>query len=156
MARENEGDPCRRHDIMMMKIIRSGRLAEIWCFVCVLKSQRILWLSFFLTNYELCVYHLFVWSNLKFLHNSQWITLPTESWLVLYSFCDNLLHSLIWLIISPLSPHNLHILFRCVLSILALIWRCFVLLLKEIQFAFLSHVNIFSCKMSLVSRLKGP
>ena len=55
----------------------------------------------------LCIYHLFVWSNLNFLHNSQWITLPTQLCLVLYSFCANLLHSLImWLVDSSLSPHN--------------------------------------------------
>ena len=33
------------------------------------------------------------------MHNSQWITLPTQSCLVLYSFCSNLLHSLINIII---------------------------------------------------------
>ena len=50
---------------------------------------------------------------------SQCITLPTQSRLVLYSFCDNLLHSLIiWLMISSLSPHSLHLLFCCVLYIL--------------------------------------
>ena len=39
------------------------------------------------------------------------------------SFCANLLHSLImWLIVSSLSPHNLHLLFYGILSILALIW----------------------------------
>ena len=44
-----------------------------------------------------CMSHflLFVWSNFSFLHNSQWISLPTKSYLVLYSFCANLLHSLI-------------------------------------------------------------
>ena len=62
-------------------------------------------------------------SNLNFSHSSQWITLPTKSYLVLYSFCANLSHSLImWLIVSSLSPHNLHLLFCYVLSILGLIW----------------------------------
>ena len=43
---------------------------------------------------------MFGWSDFNFLHYSQWITLPTQSCLVLYSFCANLLHSLImWLII---------------------------------------------------------
>ena len=43
---------------------------------------------------------------------SQWITFSTQSCLVLYSFCINLQHSLIiWLIISCLSTHNLHLLF---------------------------------------------
>ena len=34
-------------------------------------------------------------SYFNFLHNSQWITLPHQSRLVLYSFCASLLHSLI-------------------------------------------------------------
>ena len=85
---------------------------------------------------------------------------------VLYSFCANLLHSLImWLIVSSLSPHNLHLLFCCVLSILALIWLVLMALfcaavrrgsVSLLRFPFLSHVYIFSCKMSLVSRLKSP
>ena len=57
------------------------------------------------------------------MHISQWITLLTQLCLVLYSFCANLLHSLImWLMVLSLSPHNLHLLFYCVLFILALIW----------------------------------
>ena len=66
--------------------------------------------------------HLILWSNFSFLHNSQFIILPTQSCLVFYSFCANLLHSLIMrLIVSSLSPLNLHLLFCCILSILALI-----------------------------------
>ena len=58
-----------------------------------------------------------------FWHNSQYITLPTQSCLLLRSFCANLLSSLImWLVVSSLSPHSLYLLFCCVLSILALIW----------------------------------
>ena len=49
-----------------------------------------------------------VWSNLNFLHISQWITLPTQSCLVLYSFCANLLHSIIIIIIS-LVPALWHV-----------------------------------------------
>ena len=45
------------------------------------------------------------------MHNSQWITFPTQSCLVLYSLCANLLHSLIiWLIVWSLSPHKLYLL----------------------------------------------
>ena len=66
----------------------------------MLKSHRSLWMSSSMTGAGLCIYHLLVWSNLNFLHISQWITLPTQSCLALYSFCANLLHSLImWLII---------------------------------------------------------
>ena len=106
-------------------IIRSGRLAEIRWSICVSKYPRSLCVSFSRTDSGLYIYHLFVWSNFNFLHNSQWITLSTQSCLVLYSFSANFLHSLImWLIFSSLSPHNLHLLFCCVLSILALIWLC--------------------------------
>ena len=92
-----------------------------------------------LTDSGLCIYHLFVRSNFNFLHNSHSITLPTQSCLVLYSFCANLLHSLImWLIVSSLSLHNLHLLFCCVFSILALVWFVLMALfcadIKEIQF----------------------
>ena len=147
-------------------IIRSGLRAEIRWSVCILKSHRSLCISFSWTGSGLCIYYLLAWSNLNFLHISQWITLPTQSCLALYSFCANLLHSLImWLIVSPLSPHSLHLLFCCVLSILALIWlvpmalfcaairRVSVSLLK---FPFLSHVQVLSCEMLFISRLKRP
>ena len=101
-------------------IIRSVLLAEIRWSVCMLKSHRSLCMSFSRTGAGLCIYHLLVWLNLNFLHISQWIT---QSYLALYSLCDNLLHSLImWLIVLSLSPHSLHLVFCCVLSILALIW----------------------------------
>ena len=48
-----------------------------------------------------------------------WITLSTQPCLVLYSFCANLLHSLImWLIVSSLSPPSLHLLFCCIIIII--------------------------------------
>ena len=107
----------------LLIIIRKGLLAGIRWSVCMLKSHRSLCESFSRTGAGLCIYHLLVWSNLNFLHISQWITLSTQSCLALYSFCANLLHSLImWLIVSSLSPHSLHLLFCCILSILALIW----------------------------------
>ena len=46
-------------------------------------------MSFSRTGAGLCIYHLLVSSNLNFLHISQWITLPTQSCLVLYSFSAN-------------------------------------------------------------------
>ena len=102
-------------------ITRSGCLAEIRWSVCISKSQRSLCVSFSRMDSVLWIYHLFVWSNLNFLHNSQWITLPTESCLFLCSLCANLLHSLImWLILLALSKHSLPLQFCCVLSILAL------------------------------------
>ena len=90
----------------LLIIMRSGLLAGIRWPVCMLKSYRSLCASFSRTGAGLCIYHLLVWSNWNFLHISQWITLPTQSCLTLYSFCANLLHSLImWLIVSSLSPY---------------------------------------------------
>ena len=88
--------------------------------------------------------------------------LPTQSWLALYSLFANLLHSLMWVIVSSRSRHNLH-LFSCVLSILALIWLFFMALfcvairrdsIPLLNFPFLS--NIFLSEMLLVRRLKRP
>ena len=144
----------------------SGLLAGIRWSVCMLKSHRSLCESFSRTGAGLCIYHLFVWSNWNFLHISQWINLPTQSCLDLYSFCANLLHSLImWLIFSSLSPHSLHLLFCCVLSILALIWLVLMALscavirrdsVSLLRFPFLSQVQVFWCKMLFIRRLKRP
>ena len=76
----------------LLIIIKSGRLAEIRWSVFISESQRSLYVSFCRTEARLCIYHLFVWSNLNFLYNSQWITLSIQSSLVLYSFYANLLH----------------------------------------------------------------
>ena len=122
--------------------------------------------SFSRTGAGLCLYHLFVWSNWNFLHISQWITLPTQSCLALYSFCANLLHSLIiWLIVSSLSLHNLHLLVCFVLSILALIWFVLIALsctamrrdsVSLLRFPFLSQVLVFWCETLFIRRLKRP
>ena len=138
-------------------------------------------MSFCGRDVGLCIYHLYLWSNLNFLHNSQLITLLTQSCLVLYSFCANMLHSLIMrLVVSFLSPYNLHLLFCCVLSLLAIIYNIFnakqrhkdqsyqlVLMalfcvtfrrdsVSLLRFTFLSHIHIFSCEMILISSLKHP
>ena len=92
--------------LLLLIIIRSGRLAEIRWSECMSKSHRSLCVLFSRTSSELCIYHLLVWSNLNFLHISLCISLLTQWCLVLYSFCANLLHSLImWLMVSSLSPH---------------------------------------------------
>ena len=95
----------------LLIIIRSGRLAEIRRSVCISKYQRSLSISFSMKDCGLCIYHLFVWSHFNFFHNSHWIILPTQSCLVLYSFCINLQHSLMWLMVWSLSPHDLNLLF---------------------------------------------
>ena len=146
-------------------IIMSGCLAKIRWSVCISESQRSFCVSFSRRYSWLCIYHLFVWSNLNFLHTPKWINLLTLWCLILFSICANSLHSLMWLVVSSLSSHNLHLLFCCILSILALIWlvlmamfcaairRDSVYLLK---FPFLSLVHVFSCKMMLISLLKRP
>ena len=96
---------------LLLIIIRSVLLAEIRWSVCKSKSHRSLCVSFSRTDVRLCIYNLFVWSNLNFLHNSQWINLPTQPCLVLYSFSANLLHSLI-------------------------MWAAFAILLRLINFCF--------------------
>ena len=133
----------------LFTIIRSG----IRWSVCMPMSQRSLCVSFSRTDAGLCIYHLLVWSNFNFLHISPWITLPTQSCLVLYSFCVNLLHSVImWLMASSLSLHSLHLLFSIFLSILALIWLVLTTLLftaigrdsvSLLKFPFLSQVQVF-------------
>ena len=104
----------------LLTIIKSGLRAEIRWSVCMSKSHRSLCVSFSRTCAGLCIYHLLVWSNLNFLHISKWITLPTQSCLVLYSFYANLLHSVnMWLIVSSLTPHSLHLLFCWVLLLVS-------------------------------------
>ena len=88
------------------------------------------------------------------------------SCLVLNSFSANLLHTFImWLMVSSLSPHNLHFLFCYVLPILALIWLVLMVLfcaairrdsVSLLKFSFLSHVQVFSSGMLLFSRLNRP
>ena len=63
---------------LLLIIIMSGLLVEIRWSVCMSKSHRSLCVSFSRTDACLYVYHLFVWSNLNFLHISQWITFPTQ------------------------------------------------------------------------------
>ena len=157
---------CKVSFFFLLIIIRSGLLAEIRWSVCMSKSYRIWCMSFSTTGAGLCIYHLLVWSNLNLLHISLWITLPTQACLVLYSFCANLLHSLImWLIVSSLSPHSLNLLFCLVLSILALIWLVLMALscaairrdsVSLLRLPFLSQLQVLSCEMVFISCLKRP
>ena len=146
--------------LLLLIIIKSGLLAGIrWC-VCMSKSHRSLCVTFSRTGAGLCIYHLLVWSNLNFLHISQWITLPTQLCLAVYFRCANLLHSLIiWLMVSSLSPHSLHLLFCWVLSILALIWlvlralSCAAIWRESVsllKFPFLSHVQVLSSEIIII------
>ena len=69
--------------VLFFSLTRSGSLAKISWSVCISKSQRTLCVSFSRKDSVLCIYHIFLWSNLNFLHNSQWISFPTQSCLVL-------------------------------------------------------------------------
>ena len=102
VCRDSKVDNFADFLVLLLIIIRYGLWAEIRWSVCISKSHRNLWVSFSRKGAGLCIYHLLAWSNLNFLHISQWITLPTLTCLALYSFCANLMHSLImWLIIIP-------------------------------------------------------
>ena len=83
----------------LLIIISSGLLAEIRWSVCMSMSHRGLCVSFSKTDAGLCIHQFFIWSNLNFLNISQKINLPALPYLVLYSFCANLLHSLMWLMV---------------------------------------------------------
>ena len=124
----------------LLIIIRSGHLAEIRWSVCISKSNRSLCISFSRIDLN----HLFAWTNLDFLPNSQWIILPIQSCLVLYSLCANLLRTLImWFIISSLIPHNLHLLFIISLKFLVFIRNYYCLwIYHELSFR-IFHWNIY-------------
>ena len=79
----------------LLTITRSSLQDEIRESVCIIKCQKMLYVSFSKTRSVLCIYDLFAWTVLNFLHNSQWTTYPTQLCLVIYSFCANLRHSLI-------------------------------------------------------------
>ena len=92
-----------------------------------------------------------------FLHNN-------HCCLVLYSFCNSLLHSLIFgLIVSFLSSHNLHLLFCCVLINFRIYIVCSLgefcaSITKDLgsllKFPFVSQVRVFLCGISSSCYLK--
>ena len=51
--------------LLLLIIIRSGRLIKIRWFVCMLKCHRSLCVSSSGTDAGLCIYNLFIWSNMK-------------------------------------------------------------------------------------------
>ena len=63
----------------------SGLLVGIRWSVCISNLQRIFMHLLLWDGSGLC--HLVISSNFNFLHNSQWITFPIQSCLVLYFFC---------------------------------------------------------------------
>ena len=114
----------------------------------------------------LLIYYLFVGSNLNFLNNSEWITLPTQACPVLYIsvliYCTCLLCD--W---SFRLHHHINYICYCVVSYLFwlwydwFLWRCFCAAIKRdsaslLGLPFLSHAQAFSCEMLLIGRLKRP
>ena len=123
------------------------------------KSQRIFGVSFSKTDSWLCIYHLFVWSNLNFLHNFQWITPPTQTCLVLYSlraFAYYVSNRFIFV-----TKDNIHLLFCCVLSYFDIISPNSVVLCcgqKRISFSLKVSLSyqVLSCEILLACHLKWP
>ena len=66
-----------------------------------------------------------VWNRTAYMCRMDLALMTYNGWCAIkkgQTFCASLLHSLsMWLMVSSLSPHNLHLLFCCVLSIFALI-----------------------------------
>ena len=85
--------------------LRSGRLTETWWSVCISKSQRGLSLSFPRTYSGLCKNHLFVWLHFNSLHNSQWISLPIQSWNIIIIIIISFLPSFFLHMSQPVVVH---------------------------------------------------
>ena len=154
---------CKFSFLLLLIIMKSGLLAEIMWSVCMSKSYRSLCVSFSRTDAGLCIYYLFVWSNLNVLHDSQWITLPTQSCIVLHSYCAifgiHLLCDWSFRLFTISSIHHLQ--FCCVLSIRALIWLVLPVLfcaavrrnsVSLLSFPFLNQVQVFSWEMLFINR----
>ena len=78
------------------------------------------YVSFSRTDSGLCIHYLLIWSKLNLLRNSQRITFPTQSFLVLHSFFISLQYLLSMCFnVSFFSCYNLHLQFCCLLSIFA-------------------------------------
>ena len=71
--------------LLLLNIIRSGHPDEIRWSVYKSRSQRIFYISFSWTDSWLCIYHLFVWSNLNVVYNCKWITFDVKPFIILYS-----------------------------------------------------------------------
>ena len=118
----------------------SGLLTGIVISVGISKIHRISCVSFSRIDSSLCINYVSAWSNFNILHNSQGIIFPNLSWIDVSLFFAKLLHSLLWLTVSSLSPHNLLLHFFRELSIF--LWhnwflrQYFVRQLKEKQFHF--------------------
>ena len=158
-----------RFSFLLLIFMRSGLLAGIRWSVCMLKSHRSLCKSFSRTGCRGCVHIPFVCMvELKFpAHFPVDHPCLTKSCLALYSFCANLLHSLIICDWSFRLCHRIAYIYCFVASYLfsLLIW--FVLMALSCaairrdsvslswRFPFLSQVQVFWCEMLFIRRLKA-
>ena len=95
----------------------------------------------------------------------QWIHLPTQSCLLLYSLCASLGHPLMWLIVSSALLHILHFVCSCDLSIFPLItlvrmvcsWAANIKLsVSRFKVPFRNHCHLSWFPTSLVYRTLWP
>ena len=126
-----------------------------WITYLYHKVTEFFFVSVFRTDSGLWLYHLSARSNFNPLHYSQWITIPTQSCLLLYSIWASVLHSLIMrLTILPLSPHSLHIAYyHFSLRHNWILWHYLVLLSTEIIFLI---SDILFAAISVLSRVQFP
>ena len=148
-----------------MKII-SGLLAAIKWSVCTVKSQSILQESFSMTTSGWCSYHFdLTWIPFP-LQIWQWIRLLIQSFLLLYSLCESLGHSLtMWLIVSLSLRHILHFVCSYDLSIFPLItlvrmacsWAANIKLsVSRFRVPFRNHCHLSWFPTSLVCCINWP
>ena len=79
--------------LIIKKVFKSGR---DFFYLYVSQNPKGVCASHSLGHILDCSYTIYSYGqNWNFLNSSQWITLTTKSFLVLYSFCANLLHSII-------------------------------------------------------------
>ena len=117
-------------------------------------------------NFMRLIYHWVEWSNFNIFHIFQWFTFTIKSFRVLHPLCASLLHLLTMRsTVSSLTPLSIDVLFCCVLSIFVLTELVFMTLfcatisrdsISYFIFFFRWYVQIFSCAISLVCRLKYP
>ena len=98
-------------------------ISQFLFFFCWLLLGLVFWLRFGDPSVYQSPIGVYVCHSPGQRHITQCITSPTQSCLVLYSFCANLLHSLMmWLMLSSLSLHSLHLLLCFVLLLLLLFY----------------------------------
>ena len=68
------------------------------------KYHRSLCVPFSRTAAGLWIYHLFVWPDLNFLHNSKWITMPTQSYSLSVLICGIIIIIIIIILLQASFP----------------------------------------------------